>query len=204
MGDKPGGAKKLDLTPLFFLFLIVIVFIIGNPTITERTVGGKDNLGGGCFQPEPKMITDDVDTTDYEYTVVVECYQVKKDAYWAAGRLRVSQVNNFVMEHKGAWHVCVGKYFSRKQAQRQVAVLKKHGVSNPVIFPPGKSECVQPEKTIVTIDYTRSVLIATVIIIVVIAIAALTKKSDSPPPKKCEVATTTTTTTVTKTEIKDP
>jgi hypothetical protein len=205
MADKPGSPKPSDLKALFVIVFIVIVFVIVNsPFITKEKVGGKDNLGGGCVQSEPKIITNDVDTTKFEYTIVVECYETKKDAYWAAGRLRASQVNNFVMEHKGAWHVCVGKYFSRRQAERQVAVLKKHGVADPVIFPPGKKKCVPPETVIITIDYTPYILIA-VVIFIIIAIAAQNQKPSPPPapPPPPKVETTITITTSAKPEVKE-
>jgi hypothetical protein len=156
------------------------------------------------MQTEPIMITDSIDTI-HEFTVVVECYEAKKDAYWEAGRLRASQVNNFVMEHKGAWHVCVGKYYSRKRAERQVALLKKHGVPNPVIFPPGKSKCVPPTVKIVEKPCDWCVFVIVIVVFIGLAIIAQCCKPKPPsPPKKCEVTTTTTTTTVTKTEIKDP
>ncbi len=202
MADKPGSPKPSDLKAIFALLLFAILIVAGSFQILDvKKVGGEDNLGGGCVQPEPKIITNDIDTTAFEYTVVVECYETKKDAYWAAGRLRASQVNNFVMEHKGAWHVCVGKYFSRKLAERQVAVLKQHGVADPVIFPPGKTECVPPETIIITKFYIIPCILVVIVIIIIIALA--TKNGPPPLPKKCEVTTTTTTTTVTKTEIKD-
>ncbi|MCI0699313.1 SPOR domain-containing protein [candidate division KSB1 bacterium] len=202
MADKPGSPKPSDLMPLFVIFLIIII-VVSISSVSEETVGGKDNLGGGCVQPEPKIITNDIDTTVFEYTVVVECYESKKDAYWAAGRLRASQINNFVMEHKGAWHVCVGKYFSRKRAERQVAALKTHGVADPVIFPPGKNKCVPPETKIITINYTPYVLLA-IVIVIIIAIATQTKKpSPPPPPPPPKVETTITITTATKPDVKE-
>ncbi len=203
MADKPGSPKPSDLLPLFILFSIVIIIVFNN-IVTIEIEGGKDNLGGGCVQSEPKIITNDIDTTVFEYTVVVECYESKKDAYWAAGRLRASQINNFIMEHKGAWQVCVGKYFNRKRAERQIAVLKKHGVADPVIFPPGKSKCVAPETKVVTRIGTIYILVAVVVVIIIIVIATQGKKPPSPPPPpppKCE--TTITITTAMKPDVKE-
>jgi hypothetical protein len=202
MADKPGSPKPSDLMPFFILLLFVILVLAGiRPIICVKHIGGDDNLGGGCVQSEPKIITNDIDTTAFEYTVVVECYESKKEAYWAAGRLRASQINNFVMEHKGAWQVCVGKYFSRKLAERQIAVLKKHGVADPVLFPPGKSKCVPPETFFIT-DYTPYVLLA-IVIVIIIAIATQNKKPPpQPPPPPPKVETTITITTATKPDVK--
>jgi hypothetical protein len=183
-----------------------VIIIVFNNIVTIETEGGKDNLGGGCVQSEPKIITNDIDTTVFEYTVVVECYESKKDAYSAAGRLRASQINNFVMEHKGAWQVCVGKYFNRKRAERQIAALKRHGIADPVIFPPGKSKCVPPETKVVTRIGTIYILIAVVIVIIIIAIATQNKKPSpppSPPPAPPKVETTITITTTTKPDVKE-
>ncbi len=89
MGDKPGGAKKLDLTPLFLLFLLCIIIGLGTVQLPEpvkdegkkaSAEGGQTTIfrGGGCepgggsgcggVQSEPKAVYAQIDTT-VQYTL---------------------------------------------------------------------------------------------------------------------------------------
>jgi hypothetical protein len=217
MGDKPGGAKKLDLTPLFLLFMLCIIIGFGSIGAPKQGNGKQGNagqslsMGGGCeqgsgcggVQPEPKIIYNKIDTT-IEYTVQVACFKEKKEAYWEAGRMRASQINNFVLEHRGAWYVCVGRYATKQRAQRRAQQLISYGVPQAVVFPPGKPcipegppppECPLCIPIAITIALTITIKIA----------IDLSKKKPSPspppPPPKCE--TTITITTTTKPDVKE-
>jgi hypothetical protein len=209
MGDKPGGAKKLDLTPLFFIFMLCI--IVGLGSIGEDngqqgdagqnlSIGGGCEQGGGCggVQPEPKIIYNKIDTT-VEYTVQVACFKEKKEAYWEAGRLRASQINNFVVAHKGAWYVCVGRYATKQRAERRAQQLISYGLPEAVVFPPG-APCAGPPDDGEECPLCFPI-ICVVVLIVIVAIATQNKKP-SPPPPPPKVETTITITTATKPDVK--
>jgi hypothetical protein len=221
MGDKPGGAKKLDLTPLFFLFLLCIIIGLGTVQLPGPRQGSKGETvqgqmtivwGGGCeqgrgcggVQPEPKIIYNKIDTT-IEYTVQVACFKEKKEAYWEAGRMRASQINNFVMEHRGAWYVCVGRYATKQRAQRRAQQLISYGVPQAVVFPPGKP-CIPNEPPPPECPLCIPIAITIALAITIKIAIDLSKKKPSPPPSpppppKCE--TTITITTATKPDVKD-
>jgi hypothetical protein len=122
-----GLKPKPDLAPAFILLLAFILIVLGGINGNQEPEDPKDEQprGGGCVQASPAMNEDELKKN--EFTVSVGNFKSEKEAYWLIGRLRASNINNFVMKYQGRWHVCVGKKFSKKRADRMFKMLQDYG-----------------------------------------------------------------------------
>ncbi|GEM_PF-2296229 len=126
---KAAPAKQPDLTPLLFLLLAFVVIGFGGIQNCVKPPppppGDEQPPGGGCIQSRPVM--NEHALKKNEHTVSVGSFASEKEAYWLVGRLRASNINNFLMQYQGKWHVCVGKNFSKRRADRMFKMLQDYG-----------------------------------------------------------------------------
>ena len=138
MADKAGPAKLPDVTPLFFILLIIIIAGLGSirwcgpySAYQERPPSNR----GGAYDPTPSPDPEDLPAYNY-YTILVGRFGNRDRAAALAAELREQRVNNFIVEANGKWLVCVGRYMSHDRAKQMLAVLENHGVENARILRP--------------------------------------------------------------------
>lgn len=73
-----------------------------------------------------------------EYTILVGSFADSKQAEGLATTLRSKNINNFIVQSKGKWHVCVGKYWSVDRANRVKEELAKRGYEGAMVLSPQK------------------------------------------------------------------
>ena len=69
-----------------------------------------------------------------EYTILVGSFADSKQAEGLATQLRAARINNFIVQSKGKWHVCVGKYWSADRANRVKEDLLSRGYDDAVVL----------------------------------------------------------------------
>jgi hypothetical protein len=139
MADKAAPAKSPDLTPLFFILLILIIAGLGSIRWCGPYYAYQDHPPsnrGGIYDPAPKSPDPDA-LPDYRYyTILVGSFGNRDRAAAVAAELREKRVNNFIVEVNGKWLVCVGRYMSYGRAEQMLEVLENHGVENARILRP--------------------------------------------------------------------
>ena len=126
--------KKGSSSIVIFSFAIIGCF-------EQGPVGGQSS-SNGYTQSQPTIIQKTIGLN--EYTIQVGSFSNKKEAYWEAGRLRASRINNFVLQSGDKWLVCVGRYLSERRAQRMAETLRKQGIENPVVLFPSRRTSKPP------------------------------------------------------------
>lgn len=139
MADKPAPAKPPNLTPLFFILLIIIIAGLGSirwcgPYYAhqERPPSNRD----GIYDPPPPSPEPDALPGYKYYTILVGSFGNRDKAAAVAAELREKRVNNFIVQVDGKWLVCVGRYMSHERANQMLEILENHGVENARILRP--------------------------------------------------------------------
>jgi hypothetical protein len=125
MREKAAGRKRFKL--LSFLSLLLALVIV--------------EIGGGCrprTPPKPKLL---YSPYQYEYTILIQLCKTEQEACSLAEQLRAARISNARIPSDGQWLVCVGRYISKKRADRCLEDLISRGWGDAVVLAP------KPEQT---------------------------------------------------------
>lgn len=139
MADKPP-AKAPDLTWIFVLMIILIIAGLGS----IRSCGPADP-SSGCANKPPAQAPPDaggrptpVTSNLKYYTVLVGSFKTREQAGGLATDLRSKNINGFVLQSGGQFHVCVGKFVSKPRAANMLKTLSTEGFDDLTILEPPK------------------------------------------------------------------
>ncbi len=111
------------MAPFFLVLTIVLIFLIASIR--------------SCYYPYPPQPPKDKRKyiSQPYYTVTVGSFGSNASASRRAEELRAERVNNFVLQERGKWLVCVGKYWNVEAANNTVEALANKGIDGEILYP---------------------------------------------------------------------